>query len=80
MPEGERGLRVPYLRAWRKHNVMTQAQLAERAKVGRSTLTRAELGKPISIPNVQDLAKALGVDVQQLLHEDPRDTKAEPAA
>jgi DNA-binding XRE family transcriptional regulator len=62
----QRGVLVADLRGWRRHATLTQEQLAARAGVSRLTVLHAERHLPISIPNVQALAKALGMSVQQL--------------
>jgi transcriptional regulator with XRE-family HTH domain len=57
------GLTVPGLRAARLRAVLTQAQLAARAGVSVFTVSRLERGeRPATIPTVQRLAAALGVE------------------
>ena len=62
----QRGVLVADLRGWRRHATLTQEQLAARAGVSRLTVLHAERHLPISIPNVQAIAKALGINVQHL--------------
>lgn len=62
----QRGVLVADLRGWRRHATLTQEQLAAQAGVSRLTVVHAEHHFPISIPNVQALARALGMSVQQL--------------
>jgi transcriptional regulator with XRE-family HTH domain len=66
-----RGLVVSHLAAWRKEYALTQRELADQAKVGRSTIIRGEAGEPISMANVRKLAAFLGISVRQLLRESP---------
>lgn len=66
----QRGVLVADLRGWRRHATLTQQQLAARANVSRLTVLHAERHLPISIPNVQTLANALGISVQQLRFDD----------
>lgn len=65
----ERGVTVADLRGWRLYATMTQKQLAERAGIARATVVRGETGGTLSIPNVQSLAEALGISVEQLRYE-----------
>lgn len=62
----QRGATLPHLAAWRKYVALTQNELAQRADVSRATITRAERGEPVSLPNVRAIAKALDITVQQL--------------
>jgi transcriptional regulator with XRE-family HTH domain len=75
----ERGVRLPRLRAWRKRRGVTQNELAAKAGVAQATITRAERGQAVNIPNARKIAQALGVEYSELLSDD-LDTKAEPAA
>jgi transcriptional regulator with XRE-family HTH domain len=75
MPERtERGLVLPYLRAWRFHRVLSQMDLAERSGVSKPTIARAEAGERISFANIHKLASGLGISAQQLRYEEPRTT------
>jgi transcriptional regulator with XRE-family HTH domain len=77
----ERGIPVPYLRAWRLRATLKQEELADRADVSRPTIQRGERGETLSIDNIRKLAKALGITVEQLRFEEPEDLnpKSEPA-
>lgn len=64
--DSQRGVLMADLRGWRRQVTLTQEQLAALAGVSRQTIWHAERMKPISIPNVQAIARALGISVQQL--------------
>jgi transcriptional regulator with XRE-family HTH domain len=65
--EMPRGVTVPGLRAARLRRLLTQAQLAERAGVAVSTLSRLEQGHgPAELATVLRLAEALGVEPREL--------------
>ncbi len=49
------------LSTWRKLRRLTVAEVADRAGVGVSTVTRLENGKGASLENVLRIARALGV-------------------
>jgi transcriptional regulator with XRE-family HTH domain len=76
----ERGVLVPYLRAWRLRATLKQEELAERSGVSRPTVQRGERGETISIDNTRKLAAALGITVEQLRFTNPdeSDPKAAP--
>jgi transcriptional regulator with XRE-family HTH domain len=61
------------LRAWRIDRGLTQAQLAKLAGVGRATIARAESSEGVSVTTPAKIAKALGITVQELLHNTPGD-------
>lgn len=67
---------VPYLRAWRIERGLTQGQLADKAGVGRSSITNTENGGKVSPLTISRLAKALGITQAQLLDEDPAHRKS----
>jgi transcriptional regulator with XRE-family HTH domain len=69
------GLAVPYLRAWRAARVLTQDELAAKAGVSVGTISAGEHGRPIQIPNIARLAKALGVDRVALVRTPPEATQ-----
>ncbi len=69
MPVSE--LRVPFLRAWRVHALLTLPELAARSLVSRSTIIRAEQGRPVGILTAERLARALGCTTEQLQNEKP---------
>lgn len=61
-----RGLRLPNLERERKIRLLTQAQLAEKAGVDRTTVNRAERGRHVDLLVVKRIADALGVDAATL--------------
>lgn len=63
---------IPYLRAWRLHRLMTHAQLARAAGVGKTTVIRLERpGAHANELTVYKLAHALGLSADYLLHAPP---------
>ena len=62
---------VPGLRAIRLERALTQAELAERARVGRKTVMRAEAQQEIRISSVRRLAAALRVSPARLQRVPP---------
>ncbi len=60
---------LPRLRALRDAALLTQDELAEKAKVAVSTLRRIEAGHPARIKTVRLLAAALEVKPQDLIRE-----------
>jgi transcriptional regulator with XRE-family HTH domain len=63
-----RGVRLPRLRETRVRRLLTQAQLARRAEVAVSTLSRLEQGHtPAELATVARLAAALGVPPEALM-------------
>jgi transcriptional regulator with XRE-family HTH domain len=72
MAEQVRGRPLPKLKAWRIHRLMTQADLAAAAGVGKATIVRAERGDEIvSFANIRKLAETLGISTDELLRADP---------
>jgi ribosome-binding protein aMBF1 (putative translation factor) len=65
------GFSLTYLRAWREWRVMSQAELARRAKVSKVTVARIEGGQPAVYQTVEKLAKALDVTREQLVRREP---------
>jgi DNA-binding XRE family transcriptional regulator len=65
------GFALTYLRAWREWRVMSQAELARRAKVSKATVARIEGGQPAVFVTTDKLAKALEVTREQLVREGP---------
>lgn len=61
------GLLLPGLQQTRRGRAITQLELAEKAGVTRSTVTRAEAGERVSLPSARKLATALDVSIDQLL-------------
>lgn len=62
---------APNLRQLRTDRALTQAELAAKANVPRSTIGLLEAGKEARMPTLAKLAKALGVDPAELMHEPP---------
>ncbi|HZC04073.1 MAG TPA: helix-turn-helix transcriptional regulator [Ktedonobacterales bacterium] len=62
-----RGVRLPHLAAWRRYNLLTQGELAERAHVARATINRAERGDSVSLENARQIAEALNTTPQQIM-------------
>ena len=59
------------LRMWRMRRAMTQSELAEKAGVGINTIVRIERNQTEPHPpTIGKLARALGVDPAQLVHQD----------
>jgi transcriptional regulator with XRE-family HTH domain len=68
----ERGVLVPRLRDWRQRRALTQRQLAALADVAPTTIDRAErLGQRVETTTLGRLARALGVDPQELMAPPP---------
>lgn len=82
MPEQEETTRLtlPYLRAWRMQQVISQRELAKRAEITPGTVIRLERGEKANYLTIHKLAKGLGISVQQLLHENPEEHKIRGAA
>jgi len=64
---------APYLLDWRAYHGLTQAQLAEQAHVGISTIRKAENGEPISAISIGKLARFLGMAPRDLRERGPSD-------
>ena len=67
------GVEVPHLRLWRVRKLVKQSDLAKAAGVSRFTVQRAERGERISFDNVRKLAAALGITLDQLRYQAPRE-------
>lgn len=64
--------KLPALARIRKECFLTQEQLAGKANVARSTIAELELqSRPARFTTMRKLADALGVDLQDLLHDEP---------
>lgn len=68
------GVAVPGLKAARLRRAMTQAQLAEAAKVALSTVARLETDAPGAPGTIRKLADALDVDPSDLMAPEERPT------
>jgi transcriptional regulator with XRE-family HTH domain len=73
--ENARGLPVPNLKKWRDWNVLTQKELAAKAKVAEATIINIERGENARQDIVRKIAEALGITPQQLLYEEPQISK-----
>ncbi len=62
---------IPFLRAWRLYRLLSQRELAQRAKVGEVTVIRIEQGEQANELTVHKLARGLGITAHQLLEEEP---------
>lgn len=71
MPAPKSSIKLPYLRAWRLHALMTQDQLAQAAGVGPATVVRAESDNPVNALTAAKIARALGVTLKQLETTEP---------
>lgn len=67
-----KGIPVPYLRAWREWRAFEQEELAGRARVTSTTISRLEHGASARIATIARLAHALGIDRETLLREAPK--------
>lgn len=65
---------LEHLRAWRVWKGFSQGELAELAKVAKSTVTNLETGKATAnFVTVGKLAAALDISREALLHTDPHE-------
>ncbi|HEU5343166.1 MAG TPA: helix-turn-helix transcriptional regulator [Ktedonobacterales bacterium] len=71
MTEGKRGAQVKYLRQWRRHRLLTQSELADKAGVTKGTIIRIEAGGYMNYGNIRAIAEALDTTPQQLLAGPP---------
>jgi len=58
------------LKAWRKYLGLTQKELAERAGITQSALSQLEKRKNHRTETLEKLAKAMGLNVEQLIDEE----------
>lgn len=65
-----RGVKVPLLRAHREDLALSQLDLALKAGVGLSTVSRAERGEDIRLSSVRRLARALRTTPRRLQRAD----------
>lgn len=70
-PDLRYGVALPHLRAWRRYRVLSQAELARRSRVSRNTISAAEAGASIRIPNAARLARVLRVSREMLARVAP---------
>lgn len=62
---------APHLAAWRIARVLTQEELADKAGVHRATIARLEAGGTARTATIRQLAAALGIDTDTLMHQAP---------
>ncbi len=62
-------MKVPALRSTREAHTLSQAELAERAKVDKSTIVRLEAGGDAQPRTIRKLADALNVTPDQIKGE-----------
>jgi transcriptional regulator with XRE-family HTH domain len=62
-----RGVALPGLRTARIRALLTQEQLAAKAKLDRNTIARLETGDRAALSTARKLADALGVDAAVLM-------------
>jgi DNA-binding XRE family transcriptional regulator len=66
----EQAKTIHYLRQWRETRGLTQAQLAEQAKIEPETVRAMETeGKPISLELAVRLCRTLSLTLPQLLEQ-----------
>ncbi len=66
-----RGVHLPYLRAWRHYRLLTQEELARRARLTSVTVSHAENGHGVSIVTAGRLARALRAPSRESLLQPP---------
>ncbi len=71
-----RGVFIIHVRDWRTYRAWSQAQLADRAGVALSTVTRAEKGLNINGSSARKLAEALSITVEDFYREPPASSAA----
>jgi DNA-binding XRE family transcriptional regulator len=64
-------VRLPSLKHWRVQRLLTQEQLAQRAGLHWTSVSRIENGKPADFATVHKLAMALGVEPADLMAQPP---------
>ena len=69
------------IRVWREHRGLSQQQLAEAAGISKPYLSQLEAGKrEASQRAIRRLAKALRVDLGDLIRPEPKDEQARSSA
>ncbi len=76
----KKGLTIPYLLAWRQWRALGQEELAAKAGVTLTTISRLENGQSARMSTIGKLADALGITREELLRTQPAEMKDHPAA
>jgi transcriptional regulator with XRE-family HTH domain len=66
-----RRVTLPYLREWRQHRLLSQAELGEASSLSLVTISHLENGGQANFATVGKLAKALNITREQLVRERP---------
>jgi transcriptional regulator with XRE-family HTH domain len=69
-------VQLPYLKAWRLYRLLSQAELARRARVTPETVSNAERGRRVTFVTIGRLARALKVERAALLSSPPQETQS----
>jgi transcriptional regulator with XRE-family HTH domain len=64
-------LKLARTKEWRESHGLTQRELAAEAGVGEVTVARIETGASVTPPTARKIAKALDINVADLLEEPP---------
>ena len=64
------------LREWRTRRLLTQEELAEKARVGVTTIVRIEAGQGARISTLRKLAQALEITPEQLMGDERGNAQA----
>lgn len=66
-----KGVKLPYLRAWREWRGISQEELKALSGVTVATISRIENGSPARFETIGKLSTALQITREQLLHTEP---------
>lgn len=80
MAHGSKGVPVPQLEVLRKRVGLSQEELAARAGLTRTTITRLEQGGIARYQTIDKLAKALKTTRERLIRETPVKNPTSPSA
>jgi transcriptional regulator with XRE-family HTH domain len=72
-----RGVRVPYLRAWRMYRLLSQLELSAQAHLSVPGISLAENGGKVRLSTLVRLAAALSVPRDALVRIPPPDDEVE---
>lgn len=73
MTTKQKGIILPHLRSWREWHALKQEELAAKAGVTETTISRLENGSPARIGTIDKLATALGITRVQLIRSQPEE-------